>query len=209
MNILSRILSGFRSAFQWDNPIEILIDYHIFRRNDPIRLLHCGHPIIVNYRHSDMQAARDVLLKGMYDQAFNHAFENMSKNETFRYLNLGANIGAFDIRALQFGKQHGIFVVGTAVEMNPAAFSRLVVQLDINRLYSVRAVNAAVWNQRGEVLVSVAARDTGQNCESTPTGWPVPMRPWNEIFAEASKGEPIFRPYIFLPSSFAPFADFA
>ncbi len=165
MNLAKRVICGVRGAFVWDNPFELLLDYHLLRRRDPIRLLNDGAALIVNYKSSDMNAAQDILIERMYDQAFNAAFSELKAANIFRYLNLGANIGAFDVRAWQFAKKNGIGVCGAAMEMNTAAFSRLVLNLEINNLLHILPINAALAAADGQIPCELAARDTGQSAD--------------------------------------------
>ncbi len=194
---LSQILAGFRWAAKFDNPLEILVTKHLLRRKSPLALVHQGMQLFIDLRTSDGHVVGDVLLEGMYDRHLNEVGKG---RKPFRYLNLGANIGTFDLRVFQiFGSQCS----GVAVEMNPATFARLVMHLEDNRLLSrVRAINAAVWDAPGEAQVEIEERDTGQTCRS-PGGtgtrghgdmgsehqeWPVPLVPWRDVFALASQG---------------------
>ena len=193
MFIITRLYHTFRAAFFWDNPLEILIDYHLLRRSDPIRLRKSGMSVLVNYRHSDMQAAHDVLIDGMYDQALKLAYSSKTVSK-FRYLNLGANIGTFDLRAAQFLQNAEIKFSGVAVEMNTATFARLVVNLEINRLLSIRPLNVALAEVDGEVLCQLDARDTGQavgDSENHPESeHPVAAMSWSSLWDTISNGGP-------------------
>ena len=195
MSPFLRAFHSFRGAFLWDNPWELLLDYHLLRRSDPIRLIKGGVSVIVNYRHSDMQAAKDVLLDGMYDAAFKVAFDDVKKGGTFRYFNLGANIGTFDLRAFQFAKSHGSNLSGIAVEMNTATFARLVLNLEINRLLAIRPINSALAGEDGEITCDLAARDTGQKAGSgeeggSSTEHSVPAVSWRTLWqsSDAANG---------------------
>ena len=172
MSPLLRVYHSFRGAFFWDNPWELLLDYHLLRRSDPIRLKKGGLSLIVNYRHADMQGAKDVLLDGMYDNAFQSALAGSRKEREFRYLNLGANIGAFDLRAMQMAKSQSKKISGVAVEMNTANFARLVLNLEINGLLAIRPVNAALADEDGEIACELDERSTGQKAGDSPRGDP-------------------------------------
>ncbi len=182
---LSQILAGFRWAFRFDNPLEIITARHLFRRKSSIVVTYRGMDILIDSLTSDAHVVGDVLLDGMYDQFLREAGAG---RKSFRYLNLGANIGTFDLRAFQ---TLGSSCAGIAVEMNPATCARLIVNLEANRLFTVRAINAAVWNIPGEITVDLRGRDTGQTCIDSAVGWSVPLVPWQEIFAIASKEGPL------------------
>ena len=128
-----------------------------------------------------------VLLEAMYDQSIETAGAVAGD---FRYLNLGANIGAFDVRLFQLLRGRHQSITGTAVEMNPATCARLLLNLELNRMFSVRAINAAAWDEPGTVFVSVEDRDTGQRgaIGGDPRGHTVPLMPWRELFDLASVG---------------------
>jgi len=191
MSPFLRALHAVRGAFLWDNPWELLLDYHLLRRPDPIRLMKAGVSLTVDYRNSDMQAARDVLLDGMYDAAFKAAFDDAKMRGAFRYLNLGANIGTFDLRALQFAKSNRSNLSGVAVEMNTATFARLVLNLEINRLLTICPVNAALANEDGEITCDLDARDTGQKAGGSqeggsPTEHFVPAVSWRTLWKNSA-----------------------
>ena len=171
-----QILAGIRWATRFDNSLEILVSNHVFRRRRALTLVHQGMPVLIDGLSSDAHVVTEVLLDGMYDEYLRTASEG---RPLLRYLNLGANIGTFDLRAAQIAS-HGC--AGAAVEMNPATYARLVVNLETNNLTSVRAITAAAWDAVGEVRVAIEARDTGQRCENSERGWPVPMLPWAALF---------------------------
>ena len=143
--------------------------------------------MLIDSQSSDAMAVTEVLLDAMYDQSIETAG---AAEGDFRYLNLGANIGTFDVRVFQLLRARHPSITGTAVEMNPATCARLLLNLELNRMFSVRAINAAAWDEPGTVFVSVEDRDTGQRCAvggDTP-GHPVPLMPWRAIFDIASAG---------------------
>jgi FkbM family methyltransferase len=146
--------------------------------------------MLVDSQSSDVQVANDVFLEGMYDRAIERAAMN---GAPFRYLNLGGNIGAFDLRVFQRLAGRCEQIEGVAVEMNPAAHARLCVNLELNGIYTVEAINAAAWNKTGLTRVRVEDRDTGQRCNDSEAdrGCPVPMLPWRELFARALARGPV------------------
>lgn len=182
------ILHGLRWAFGFDNGWEIIADRHVFRRSDPIRLQLNGLSVIVNAKSSDIQAVKDVLQQGMYDEPLKASMEG---KKSFRYLNLGANIGTFDLRAFQIARTLGLRVSGTSVEMNPTAHSRLILNLELNRIEGVVALNAALQDTDGRICIDVFERDTGQSAtaakEETP--WRIPTRTWDSLWNELEHKE--------------------
>ncbi len=190
MSRLREIVGGIQWAFRFGNPLEILATRHLFRRKRTVVIEHGGMQMLIDSQGSDASAIGEVLLEGMYDTAIRRAAEG---RESFRYVNLGANIGAFDIRVCQLVRPGCLRVKGTAIEMNPATHARLTLNLELNRLYAVRSINAAVWDQPGETLVRVEERDTGQSMAggAVDGGCPVPLLPWTELFTQAAVHGPI------------------
>ena len=185
---LQEIATGVRGAFRFDNPFEILAMRHVFRRKGSIIVAHSGMQMLIDSESSDSMAVTEVLLDSMYDEAIQTAGAGEGG---FRYLNLGANIGAFDVRVFQLLRSKCPSIVGTAVEMNPATCARLLLNLELNRLFSVRAINAAAWDEPGTTFVRVEDRDTGQRCAvgGDQRGQPVKLMTWRELFDIASAGE--------------------
>lgn len=188
MSRFGEIIGGVRWALRFSNPLEILAARHGFRRKRAVIIQDGGMQMLIDSTSSDTAVITEVFLDGMYDAALREA--GAGRRE-FRYLNLGANIGAFDLRCFQLLGPACGRLEGFAVEMNPAAHARLVLNLELNRLYSVRAINAAVWDAPGVIQVRLDERDTGQRCETAAGGSPVPLLPWRELFAQASAAGPI------------------
>jgi len=185
---IKQILHGLRWAWRFENPLSILLQRKIGKTCSLEVLVHRGSQIVVDRIGSDRHVVTDVILDGMYDSFL----ERASRDRTgFRYMNLGANIGTFDIRVFQMLASKVPAIHGIAVEMNPVTYARLTLNLDLNGLYSVRPLNAAAWDSRGEVNIDPAGSDTGQRCENSRDGWAVPMLPWTELMATAAQGNQI------------------
>ncbi len=184
---LREIIEGARWAFRFANPCEILLTRHFFRRKRSVIIEHGGLQMLIDSQTSDAQAVTEVLLEGMYDSAIRLAAENCS---AFSYLNLGANIGAFDVRIFELLRGQCLRIAGVAVEMNPATHARLLLNLELNSLRSVHAINAAAWDTEGVTHVRIEERDTGQKCgeAGAADGWSVPLVTWRELFGKAAAG---------------------
>jgi len=172
------IWGGWRWAFQFDNPWSILFHWHVIRQRDNLLLRQRGCELVIDARTSDRNAATDVLVNGMYDTAIRRAAAGA---HGFTYLNLGANIGAFDIRCAQLA---GPISHALSVELSPLTHARLLLNLARNGLSAVRALNAGVWDSPGHTFVSDGDRGTGQHCVVTDDphgGRPVPLVSWREI----------------------------
>lgn len=184
---LKEIVGGMAWAFRFSNPIDILLTRHVFRRKRSVVIERGGLQMLIDSQTSDGQAVTEVLVEGMYDAAIRRAAENRS---AFSYLNLGANIGAFDVRVFELLRGQCQPIAGVAVEMNPATHARLLLNLELNNLRSVHAMNAAAWDSAGVTQVRIEERDTGQKCaeEGVGDGYPVPLVPWSELFGKAIAG---------------------
>jgi FkbM family methyltransferase len=191
LNFAKKLFYSLRGALIWDNPVELLLDYHCLRRRDPIRLLKDGAQLIVDYKSSDMNAVSDIFIRGMYDKAIDVAVSQLEKGACLSYLNLGANVGAFDIRISQIAKKKGIGTSGVALEMNTTAFARLIMNLEINRLLHIVPIHAALSDEDGLVSCELAARDTGQSIISdefkdSPTIHMIPSMKWETLWGEVA-----------------------
>lgn len=185
---LKEIMGGVSWAFRFSNPCEILLTRHFFRRKRSVIIEHGGLQMLIDSQTSDAQAVTEVLLEGMYDSAIRRAAENCA---AFSYLNLGANIGAFDVRIFELLRGQCQPITGLAVEMNPATHARLLLNLELNNLHSVQTMNAAAWDTAGFTQVRIEERNTGQQCggdDGVADGWSVPLLPWRDLFAKASTG---------------------
>lgn len=183
---LKEIMGGVSWAFRFSNPCEILLTRHFFRRKRSVTIEHGGLQMLIDSQTSDAQAVTEVLLEGMYDSAIRRAAED---RPAFSYLNLGANIGAFDVRIFELLRSQCQRITGIAVEMNPATHARLLLNLELNNLRSVQAINAAAWDTAGVTHVRIEDRNTGQQCggeDDVAEGWSVPLLPWRELFEKAS-----------------------
>lgn len=182
---VKEILCGVSWAFRFTNPCEILLTRHLFRRKRTVIIEHGGLQMLIDSQTSDAQAVTEVLLEGMYDSAIRLAAENCS---AFSYLNLGANIGAFDVRLFELLRGQCQRIAGVAVEMNPATHARLLLNLELNSLRSVHAMNAAAWDTAGVTNVRIEERDTGQKCgeDDGAGGYSVPLVPWRELFGKVA-----------------------
>jgi len=174
---IKEVIAGLFWSFGFDNPIEIIVNRHLFRRKKALLLKISSTQVLADEIGSDFHVIRDVLFDGMYDQFILQSEKNRAR---FHYLNLGGNIGLFDLRIRQLVNKP---LSGIAIEMNPSAAARLTLNLELNLISSVKVINAAVWNSYGSLEVSVLTRDTGQECFNSKDGWVVPLLPWEHIFA--------------------------
>lgn len=168
------------SLFQFENPIEIVVTKTIFKNTRWIRAKKDGFFIFMDPKTSDSHVISEVIQGGLYDDSI---LDSAKNKKHFRYLNLGANIGSFEIRIAQLVE---ISFEGYAIEMNPMAFAKLVANVEINNLSTIHCWNAALWNEEGFMDIDAYGRDTGQRCENKKGGWPVSLVSWQKILKRAT-----------------------
>ncbi len=182
MGTFSQRLEYLFRVWRYANTWEYLCNKHLFRRRNVIAEVLPGLPIWIQDDCSDAYVVHEVVENGIYDDAILAS----AKGENFSYINLGANIGAFDVEVNRLLAPR-LKCLGVAVEMNTVAFGRLVVNLDLNRIQGVWPMNVAVWDWDGMTQVSWEERDTGQACTGAGAGkgHPVPLMAWSRLFDDA------------------------
>jgi FkbM family methyltransferase len=144
--MLSRLrdkLAGVRSNLAYSNRWEVLWQ-RAFHRNYPIvrYLWKRRWWIFCDTARLDPKTAEEVLLEGCYHSA-------ILKSRTGKglsYVNVGANIGAFDIAVAELAPEARWSI---AAELNPLTFTRLKFNLQVNGLQHVIAVNAGIAGRTG------------------------------------------------------------
>ena len=137
---------GLRSNLKFTNRFQLIYD-RIFRRD-----LSLAHYIwknrfvfVCNTKSGDHQAIQECLCERAYDSLLDKC---RFPSNRISYVNLGANIGAFDILLLD----RGLTVeAGLAVELNPFTHTRCLLNLQSNALFSTQVINAGVAGENGRV----------------------------------------------------------
>lgn len=135
-------LSGLRDSLAFSNRWP-LICQRLLRPGDPI-VSYCWDDrwwLVCDARFQDTRAAKEVLVGGCYAPWLQRSI----RNGAVSYVNVGANIGAFDLvvaatAAVPFA---------VSIELNPHTFRRLNFNLEINALREVRTLNAGVSRAPG------------------------------------------------------------
>jgi FkbM family methyltransferase len=144
---LTNLLRGLQSNLKFSNRFQLIYD-RIFRRD--LRLTHYiwknSFVFICNSELGDHIAVQECLCERAYD-AFLDQCHFVSNR--INYVNIGANIGAFDLLLLERGLT---IEAGLAVELNPRTFARCLVNLQSNGLFLTQAVNAGIAGSDGHMM---------------------------------------------------------
>ena len=157
--LISRIfnkLKILRSIFAFSNCAE-LVTSKLFHRNSNVLVYRYKQFRLVSFEsYTDGVSIQECLAEKVYEKALQ---ESKPKGRIGNYINLGANIGAFDVAIFD---AWGMETQGIAVEMNPWTFARLASNIYYNKL-STRPLHAAVLDQSGTASISIENSGQGQS----------------------------------------------
>jgi len=141
------LLRGLRSNLKFTNRFQLIYE-RIFRRNLPLThyIWKNRFVFICNPGLGDHMAIKECFCERVYDQFLDQC-DFGSKAVT--YVNIGANIGAFDLLLLERGLE---IEAGLAVELNPRTYARCLVNLQTNGLLSTQVVNAGVAGRNERIM---------------------------------------------------------
>lgn len=145
---LHDLLSGLSDSLKFSNKFG-LIWQRVFQRDNPIvHYVWKGRwHVYGRHQSGDHGSIKEVLAQGAYDPCLNEVCENRS----FTYVNVGANVGSFDIAVAA----RGIDVpYACTIELNPWTFSRLAFNISANGLFHVRTVNVGIAGEPGSIPFS-------------------------------------------------------
>ncbi|PIY38047.1 MAG: hypothetical protein COZ05_21490, partial [Armatimonadetes bacterium CG_4_10_14_3_um_filter_59_10] len=153
---IKSIICFIRSAADFNNPIG-LVSSKIFSNTNVIVYRYHQYRLLSFESFADGVSIRECLSEKIYHEALKRS---CPKGGSGTYVNLGANIGAFDIALNSVWS--GCSVKGVSVEMNPWTCARLASNIHWNRL-DARVLNAAVGPARGETSLDIAKTGPGQS----------------------------------------------
>ncbi|PIU39954.1 MAG: hypothetical protein COT00_04245 [Candidatus Omnitrophica bacterium CG07_land_8_20_14_0_80_50_8] len=153
---IKSIICFIRSAADFNNPIG-LVSSKIFSNTNVIVYRYHQYRLLSFESFADGVSIRECLSEKIYHEALKRS---CPKGGSGTYVNLGANIGAFDIALNSVWS--GCSVKGVSVEMNPWTCARLASNIHWNRL-DTRVLNAAVGPARGETSLDIAKTGPGQS----------------------------------------------
>jgi len=130
-------------------------------------LVYCKNnlEILVDHRGGDETGTRECIVGDMYRKYISL----FTLPEPAYVLDIGANGGGFPLMLIL---EHVKLASVVCVEMNPATYSRLQVNLQINLGHSAVAINAAVCgaNSGGEILLTPSRGSTGYSINGSMAG---------------------------------------
>jgi len=139
--------SGLRCNLLFSNRYELLSQRLFFRKN-PISIYIWQKRFLMacDRRHLDANSPKEILVKGIYNEAISLSV----RSSPFNYVNVGANIGAFDIAvaALIPAVDSGLLF-----EVNPQTARRLLFNLAINGLLHVYVFTHGVGGTARDVKI--------------------------------------------------------
>ena len=149
MSRFTELLSGLKANLAFSNA-PLLIFQRLFFRNLPIVTYRWKDrfSIICDARRMDAQSVKELLADGVY----NPFLRASARDGRLAYVNLGANIGCFDIAVAGLGLE---ITEAISVELNPLTYHRLVVNLEINGLERVKALNYGASGRSGEIKLTI------------------------------------------------------
>jgi FkbM family methyltransferase len=141
---LPLLWSGFCNSLKFTNG-PFLILQRLLQRNLPVvTYVHKARwYLITDARFGDHEMVKEVLAEGEYDAYLDRVITGGSCS----YVNVGANIGAFDIAVAS----RCAISRALAVELNPQTFIRLQLNLQLNRLETVQSLHAGIADGCGTI----------------------------------------------------------
>jgi FkbM family methyltransferase len=145
---LKSLLEGARTTLAFSNWPLLLLQRLFYRRLPLVLYEWKGRwSLACDPRSNDHYGVKEVLGYGDYDRYILAAI----RDGALAYVNIGANIGAFDIAAASLAPRGSS---GLSIELNPNTCARLCLNLAMNGLSKVRAINAAIGGRADVVRFS-------------------------------------------------------
>jgi FkbM family methyltransferase len=139
---LKEQINGLRDSFHFSNWPLIL--WKRLRKERTVVYRFSGHSIECDTQLGDHYSAKEVLGRGVYDPYIRQA----CPHSTCAYVNVGANIGAFDLAIARLGYE---IAYALSIELNPHTFARLVRNLERNHLDRVQPLNVGIADIRDTI----------------------------------------------------------
>jgi FkbM family methyltransferase len=169
------LFEGLGSNLRFSNRLQLIYD-RLFRRHLPLTHYIWKNRIffICNTSLGDHIAVQECFCLREYDALLNAC---QFASNRLAYVNIGANIGAFDLLLLDLGFA---LEYGLAVELNPLTCARCTVNLQANHVFSTRIINAGAAGTDGSVPFNPSRLSLGDSIftprqTGTPDGFKVEM----------------------------------
>ena len=155
---LIELFNGFTSNLRFSNRFQILYN-RLFRRHLPLGQYIWQNRIffICDNQLGDHRSVQECFCKRAYDPLLDRC--QFPANRV-SYVNIGANIGAFDLLLHERGLR---IESGLAVELNPLTCARCQVNLQANHLSATQVVNAGIAGTLGFVMFHPGRLTIGDN----------------------------------------------
>lgn len=155
---LSELLRGLRSNLKFSNWIELIYD-RLVRRH--IRLTRYiwkkKFVFICDSSLRDHISLQECFCEQVYEGLLDKCHFPSNR---IAYVNVGANIGAFDVLLLERGLT---IDAGLAVELNPYTTARCLVNFRSNGIHSTQIVNAGLSDRNGSMKFSPSGTSVSDN----------------------------------------------
>jgi FkbM family methyltransferase len=160
MKKLINLIHGLRESLRFSN-WPVLIAQRLFGRRVPIVVYEWKQKWIIacDSRFGDLNSPKELLARGVYDSYILKSI----KSGNLDYVNVGANIGAFDIRVASMcdSKQ------AIAMELNPVTHLRFLFNLQVNHLDHIKALNFGIAKTNGTIRIPNSPCSLSDNIFST------------------------------------------
>lgn len=145
LNRIQQLVNGLKDSLRFSNGAE-LIWQRVARRKSPVVHYewHKKWHLYCDSRFGDHGSVKEVLGQGVYDTYIRQS----ARGESLSYVNVGANVGSFDIAVAGMGLAvpHAL-----TVELNPWTFTRLAFNMAVNQREMVRLCNAGIAGESGSI----------------------------------------------------------
>jgi FkbM family methyltransferase len=168
---LRDLARGFLSNFKFSNRFCVLYN-RIFRRNARLQtyIWKNAYFLVCDSSRHDHISVAEIFCDRMYDPYLNVC---AVPGPDFAYINVGANIGAFDVWLVSMGLNVSR---GIAVELNPLTCQRCVVNLQANDIPGVQLLNLGMADRNGYIDFIPTELSLGDNIFGAAKSAGVPGR---------------------------------
>ena len=166
---LNTKIAGARAIMHFDNWPMLLLGRLLFRKAGLLVYRKNNLEILVDHHGGDENGTRECIVSDMYRKYVPQFILPGPAN----VLDIGANGGGFPLMLILEGVKLGLVV---SVEMNPATYSRLLVNLQSNIGSSAFGINAAVCgaDSPAEILLTPSRGSTGYGVKDNLAGMSSP-----------------------------------
>lgn len=161
----SDLCRGLRSNLKFSNRIELIHDRLVRRHVHLTRYIWKKNLVFAcDSSLRDHIALQECFCQRIYDGLLDKCHFPSNR---IAYVNVGANIGAFDALLLERGLT---IDAGLAVELNPRTAARCLVNLQSNGMVSTQIVNAGVAGSNGSVNFNSSGTSVSDNIFAAANG---------------------------------------